>query len=60
VIPTPEKEKAYFRDDGEIIVKRTEHRGAGRKIASWLVRGPIGYVALGRDKTRKQKPKELW
>jgi hypothetical protein len=27
----PEKEKAYFRDDGEIIVKRTEHRGAGRK-----------------------------
>jgi ribosomal protein S27AE len=53
----PEKEKAYFRDDGEIIVKRTEHRGAGRKIASWLVGGPIGYVALGRDKTRKTKAK---
>jgi hypothetical protein len=51
----PEKEKAYFSDDGEIIVKRTEHRGSGRKIASWLVGGPIGYVALGRDKTRKTK-----
>jgi ribosomal protein S27AE len=51
----PEKEKAFFRDDGEIIVKRTEHRGKGRKIGSWLVAGPIGYVAIGRDKTRKTK-----
>jgi hypothetical protein len=51
----PEKEKAFFRDDGEIIVKRTEHRGKGRKIASWLVGGPIGYVAIGRDKTRKTR-----
>jgi hypothetical protein len=50
-----EQEKAFFKSKGEIIVRRTEHRGAGRKIASWLVAGPIGYVALGRDKTRKTK-----
>jgi hypothetical protein len=52
-----EKEKAFFRDEGEIIVKRTEHRGKGRKIGSWLVGGAIGYVAIGRDKTRKTKAK---
>jgi hypothetical protein len=52
-----EKEKAYFRSEGEVIVRKTEHRGAGRKVASWLAAGPIGYVALGRDKTRKTKAK---
>jgi hypothetical protein len=31
------KEKAFFRDDGEIIVKRTEHRGVGRKESCKLV-----------------------
>jgi uncharacterized membrane protein YvbJ len=25
----PEKQKAFFKDNGEIIVKRTEHRCAG-------------------------------
>jgi hypothetical protein len=52
-----EKEKAYFKAEGEVMVRRTEHRGGGRKIASWLAGGPIGYVALGRDKTRKTKAK---
>ena len=52
-----EKEKAYFRSEGEVLVKKTEHRGAGRKVASWLAAGPIGYVAIGRDKTRKTKAK---
>ena len=35
-----EKEKAYFRSEGEVIVRKTEHRGAGRKVASWLAAGP--------------------
>ena len=52
-----EKERAYFRSEVEVIVKKTEHRGAGRKVASWLAAGPIGYVAIGRDKTRKTKAK---
>jgi hypothetical protein len=52
-----EKEKAFFKAEGEVMVRRTEHRGGGRKIASWLAGGPIGYVALGRDKTRKTKAK---
>ena len=53
--PTELEEKAFFKGDGELIVKRTEHRGAGRKVASWLALGPVGYVAFGRDKTRKSK-----
>ncbi len=48
------EEMAYFKGEGELIVKRTEHRGAGRKIGS-LALGPLGYVAFGRDKTRKSK-----
>jgi len=51
------EEKAYYKGEGELIVKKTEHRGAGRKIASWLAGGPIGYLAFGRDKTRKSKAK---
>ncbi|MGI0047134.1 MAG: hypothetical protein ACREBB_08110 [Nitrosotalea sp.] len=50
-----DEEIEYYRGEGELIVKRTEHRGAGRKAASWLAGGPIGYVAFGRDKTRKTK-----
>lgn len=52
-----DEERAYFKGEGELIVKRTEHRGAGRKIASWLAGGPIGYLAFGRDKTKKSKAK---
>jgi hypothetical protein len=58
-IPTPTpagaEEKSYFKGEGELIVKRTKHKGAGAKVGSWLVFGPIGYVAFGRDKTRKSK-----
>ena len=60
-IPTPPpparnepEETAYFKGEGELVVKRTEHRGAGRKVAS-LALGPVGYLAFGRDKTRKSK-----
>lgn len=52
---TQEEERAFFKGEGELIVKRTEHRGAGRKMVSFLAGGPIGYVAFGRDKTRKSK-----
>ena len=50
-------EKAFFKGEGELIVKRTEHRGAGRKTVSFLAGGPIGYLVFGRDKTRKSKVK---
>lgn len=49
-------ETAYFKGEGELIVKRTEHRGAGRKVAS-LALGPVGYLAFGKDKTRKSSAK---
>jgi len=51
------EEKIYFKGEGELIIKKVEHRGAGRKVASWLVGGPIGYLAFGRDKTQKSKAK---
>jgi len=50
-------EKIYFKGEGELIIKKIEHRGYGRKIGSWLVAGPIGYLAFGRDKTKKSKAK---
>jgi hypothetical protein len=53
--PTGAEEKSYFKGEGELIVKRTKHKGAGAKVASWLVLGPVGYIAFGRDKTRKSK-----
>jgi len=54
--PTPKiDEKIYFQGEGELLVKKVEHRGGGRKIASWLVAGPVGYLAFGRDKTKKSK-----
>ena len=53
--PFANEERAYFKAEGELIVKRTKHKGAGAKAASWLVLGPVGYVAFGRDKTRKSK-----
>ena len=49
----PQKEISYFKGEGKLIVRKTEHRGAGRKTAAFLAGGPIGYVAFGRDKTRK-------
>ena len=55
--PLPVEEKAFYKGDGELVVKKTEHRGAGRKIASFLALGPVGYLAFGRDKTRKSKAK---
>ena len=55
--PAKINEKMYFEGDGELIVKKIEHRGAGRKIVSWLAGGPVGYVAFGRDKTQKSKAK---
>ena len=48
-------EKMYFEGFGELLIKKIEHRGYGRKIASWLVAGPIGYVAFGHDKTQRSK-----
>jgi hypothetical protein len=50
-------EKAYFRGEGELVVKRTEHRGAARKAVSFLAGGPVGYVVFGRDKTAKTTAK---
>lgn len=56
-MPQTQKERAYFTGKGELKIKKTEHRGAGRKAASWLALGPVGYLAFGRDKTRKTEAK---
>ena len=49
-----EKEVEYYRGEGTLILKKTEHRGAARKSIS-LLGGPIGYALVGKDKTRKTK-----
>lgn len=51
------KEKVYYRGEGELIIKTTKHHGAGRKVGSWLLGGPIGYAVLGRDSKRTTKAK---
>ena len=51
------KEKVFFRGDGELILRTTEHHGAGRKAASFLFGGPIGYAVAGRDSKRTTKAK---
>lgn len=50
-----EREKVFYRGEGTLVIKRTQARSAGRKVASWLALGPIGYVAFGRDKKSKSK-----
>lgn len=53
--PIENPEIEYYRGEWELIVKRTEHRGGSRKVVSLLAGGVIGYVAFGRDKTKKSK-----
>ena len=55
---TNEQEIEYYRGQGELILKRTEHRGAARKLGG-LALAPatlgLSYLAFSRDKTRKSK-----
>lgn len=58
--PPQEEEKVFFRGEGELIVKKTEHRGAARKVGGLLyapVTLGVSYLAFGRDKTRKSSAK---
>lgn len=57
-----EEEVEYYRGEGQLIIKRTEHRGAARKvmgIAAGLATFGVGYVVIGKDKTRKSKAEGL-
>lgn len=54
---TNDKEKVFFRGEGELIIRTTKHHGVGRKAASWLFGGPIGYAVIGRDSKRTTKAK---
>ena len=53
-----ESELEFYRGFGELVIKRTEHRGAARKvmgIAAGAVSFGVGYLIIGKDKTRKSK-----
>ena len=41
----------------KLLFERQSIEEAVEKFTSWLATGPIGYVALGRDKTRKTNAK---
>jgi len=51
------KEKVYYRGEGELLVRTTKHHGAGRKVASFVAGGGIGYLVAGRDSKRTTKAK---
>ena len=51
------KEKVYYRGEGELLVRTTKHHGAGRKVASFIVGGGVGYLVAGRDSKRTSKAK---
>ncbi len=51
------KEKVYYRGEGELLVRTTKHHGAGRKVASFVAGGGIGYLVAGRDSKRTTKSK---
>ena len=51
------KEKVYYRGEGELLIRTTKHHGAGRKVASFVAGGGIGYLVAGRDSKRTTKAK---
>ena len=51
------KEKVYYRGEGELLVRTTKHHGAGRKVASFIAGGGVGYLIAGRDSKRTTKSK---
>ena len=51
------KEKVYYRGEGELLVRTTKHHGTGRKVASFVAGGGIGYLVAGRDSKRTTKSK---
>ena len=46
------KEKVFYKGEATLKIKKTVHHGTGRKIASLLAGGVIGYFAFGRDKKK--------
>ena len=52
-----EKEKVYYRGEGELLVRTTKHHGTGRKVASFVVGAGVGYLIAGRDSKRTTKSK---
>jgi hypothetical protein len=58
VVEEEASELEFYRGVGELIIKRTEHRGAARKtmgIIAGLATFGVGYVIVGKDKTRKSR-----
>jgi len=51
------KEKVYYKGEGELLVRTTKHHGAGRKAASFIVGMGVGYLVAGRDSKRTSKAK---
>ena len=52
-----EKEKVFYKGEGELLIRTTKHHGAGRKVASFVVGAGVGYLIAGRDSKRTSKVK---
>jgi hypothetical protein len=55
--PSQNKEKVYYRGEGELLIRTTKHHGAGRKAASFIAGVGVGYLIAGRDSKRTTKAK---
>ena len=46
------QEVAYYKGEGEIVIKTTKQKGLAAKVAVLAFTDPLGYLIWGRDKKR--------
>lgn len=51
-VPTPaeSQEIAYYKGEGEVIIKTAKQKGLATKVAVLTFTGPLGFLIWGRDK----------
>jgi hypothetical protein len=47
------QETAYYKGEGNMIVKTVKKQGTAIKVGIYLLAGPMGYLIFGRDKKKK-------
>ncbi|MGD8506909.1 MAG: hypothetical protein PVF15_09655 [Candidatus Bathyarchaeota archaeon] len=49
------QETAFYKGEGNVIVKTIKRQGVVTKVGVYLLTGPLGYLIWGRDKKKKVK-----
>src|SRR3990170_7912082 len=55
ITSTETQETAFYKGEGNMIVKTVKKQGVAMKVGVYLFTGPIGYLIWGRDKKKKVK-----